>query len=120
MGQEHFKPSMVRDPQEQRKLVAHLEQIDFATFDANRVLLAKSVGRVDLGTFKRLANMAAAARATWVKEALAISDKGVAPTEAQIKHLALLRSTFEELSEAYEATRRMVERGYLCYLETGG
>jgi hypothetical protein len=84
------------------------------------VLLAKSVGRVDLGHFKRLANMAANARATWVKEALAISDKGVAPTEAQIKHLALLRSTFEELSEAYEATRRMVERGYLCYLETGG
>lgn len=120
MGQEHFKPSLVKDPQEQRKLVAHLEQIDFATFDANRVLLAKSVGRVDLGHFKRLANMAAAARASWVKEALAIADRGTTPTEAQVKHLAGLRSTYEELSEAYEGTRRMVERGYLCYLETGG
>jgi hypothetical protein len=53
-------------------------------------------------------------------EGLALADRGATPTEAQVKHLAALRSTYEELSEAYEGTRRMVERGYLCYLETGG
>jgi hypothetical protein len=49
-----------------------------------------------------------------------ISEHGVAPDAAQVEQLALLRKTFQELSEAYEAMRRMVERGYLCYLDTGG
>lgn len=120
MRQEHFAPSLVSAPQEQKRLHAQLEQIDLATFEANRVVLAKSVGRVDLGKFKRLATLAANARASWVREAIAISERGTSPTDAQVAHLAVLRKTYEELSEAYEATRRMVERGYLCFLETGG
>lgn len=118
MGQEHFKPSLVSDPQEQRRLHAHLEKIDLATFEANRVVLARTIGRIDGAHMKRLASMAAAARASWVNEALVISERGVAPDEKQVEHLALLRKTFLELSESYEAMRRMVERGYLCYLDT--
>ena len=120
MGQEHFKPSLVSDPQEQRRLHAHLEKIDLATFEANRVVLARTVGRLEAAHIKRLASMAAVARANWVNEALALSEAGGTLSEEQVKHLALLRESFEELSDAYEAMRRMVERGYLCYLDTGG
>ena len=31
--------------------------------------------------------------------------------------LPRLHATYEELTEAYEALRRMVERGYLCFLD---
>jgi hypothetical protein len=120
MGQEHFKPSLVSDPQEQRRLHAHLEKIDLATFEANRVVLARTIGRLDGAHMRNLASMAASARANWVNAALLISQHGVAPDGAQVEHLAQLRKTYQELSEAYEAMRRMVERGYLCYLDTGG
>lgn len=120
MGQEHFKPSLVSDPQEQRRLHAHLERIDLAAFEANRYVLARTIGRLDGSHMKHLASMAATARANWVRAAMVISEHGVAPDAAQVEQLALLRKTFQELSEAYEAMRRMVERGYLCYLDTGG
>lgn len=120
MGREHFRPSAAVEPQEERRLIAALEKIDMAAFEANRSVLARQVGRVDIQDFRRLAAMAAAARAHWVREALALGEKGLPPTEAQVRHLAQLRSAFEELSESYDATRRMVERGYLCYLDTTG
>jgi hypothetical protein len=119
MGQEHFKPSLVSDPQEQRRLHAHLERIDLATFEANRLVLARTIGRLDGAHMKRLASVAAAARANWVNAALVISEHGVQPDAQQVDQLALLRRTYLELSESYEAMRRMVERGYLCYLDTG-
>ncbi|MFN9162474.1 MAG: hypothetical protein ACK6DM_07200, partial [Alphaproteobacteria bacterium] len=87
MGQEHFKPSLVSDPQEQRRLHAHLEKIDLATFEANRVVLARTIGRIDGAHMNRLASMAAAARANWVNEALVISERGVAPDEKQVELL---------------------------------
>jgi hypothetical protein len=119
MGQEHFKPSLVSDPQEQRRLHAHLERIDLAAFEANRIVLARTIGRIDGAHMKRLASMAALARANWVSQVMVMSERGVAPDEKQIEQLAVLRKTFLELSESYEAMRRMVERGYLCYLDTG-
>ena len=33
----------------------------------------------------------------------------------EVSRLQLLRTAYEELSEAYEAMRRMVERGYLQF-----
>jgi hypothetical protein len=120
MGQDHFRPTMLSDPHEQRRLHGQIEKIDLATFEANRVVLGRTVGRIDAAHVKRLAMMAATARANWVNEALALSERGVPPNEEQVRHLAHLRVTFEELSGSYEAMRRMVERGYLCYLDTGG
>lgn len=49
-----------------------------------------------------------------------ISQDGVVADEAQAEHVALLRKTWQELSAACEAMRRMVERGCLCYLDTNG
>ena len=37
------------------------------------------------------------------------------PSADQIDKLAHLRSAYEELAEAYDALRRMVERGYVIY-----
>jgi hypothetical protein len=112
---DHFEPEAAMSPQEQRALRGHLEQIDFAAFAANREILARALGHADLDRFQRLAVAAAQARARWAAASLTLSQKAEAPTAQEIDQLAALRRAYEELTEAYEGLRRMVERGYLPY-----
>lgn len=109
---EHFEPEAPLSPHEQRALRGHLEQIDYAAFAANREVLAKVVGHADLERFQRLAVAAAHARARWVASAIAIAQKPE-QTPEDIARLATLRAAFEELTESYNALRRLVERGYV-------
>lgn len=117
MAHEHFQPEVSLDPQELKRVRTHLDQVDAATFEANRQQLARTVGRVDIRSFQRLAAASAQARAHWVSAALHATDKSHTPSEAEIASLARLRANYEELTAAYEALRRMVERGYLCFLD---
>ena len=112
-GLDHFEPDLSSDPHAQRKLRGLLEKIDFTAFAANRETLGAIVGSMDMGRFQRLALAAANARARWVAEALAISAEDRSPSPDQIARLTQCRVAFEELSEAYEALRRMIDRGYL-------
>jgi hypothetical protein len=112
---DHFEPEAALDPQEQKALRGHLEQIDIAAYAANREVLGQALRHADLAKFSRLAVFAAQARAKWTNAALIMMEKGEAMTAEDVAHLATLRSAFEELTEAYEALRRMVERGYLTY-----
>jgi hypothetical protein len=50
-----------------------------------------------------------------VATGLAATEGGRQPTSEDIASLAALRHAFEELTEVYDAMRRMVERGYLPY-----
>jgi acyl carrier protein phosphodiesterase len=50
-----------------------------------------------------------------VAAAIAAARADHAPNADQVARLAALRQSFEELTQAYEALRRMVERGYLPY-----
>jgi hypothetical protein len=111
---DHFEPE-TSDPMEQRRLRAHLEQIDFTAFAANQAVLGQTPGSLDLDAFKRLAIAAAQARALWVTSALELADAGGAASRQQIEAVADRRAAFEEMREAYEALRRMVERGYLAF-----
>ncbi len=112
---DHFEPEPMLDPQEQRKLRGHLEQIDYAAYAANREVVSQSLGRADLAKFQRLAVAAAHARANWVAAAAAMVETSTALTPTQVNELAALRGAYEELTEVHEAMRRMVERGYLSY-----
>ena len=111
---DHFEPED-GDPQAQRKMRGLLEQIDYTAFASNKAMLAQTIGELDAGRMQKLAVAAAAARAKWVAEALAIADAGPGAAAAQVARLAEMRSAFLELTEAYEALRRMVERGYVSY-----
>lgn len=112
---DHFEPEAALDPQEARKLRAHLEQIDYAAFAANRAVVADTLGRTDLTKFERLAITTAHARARWVAAAVSMAEASTSLTHEQVTQLNTLRSGYEELAEAYHAMRRMVERGYLGY-----
>jgi hypothetical protein len=114
---DHFEPEN-SDPMEQRRLRGHLEQIDYTAFAANQAVLGQTPGTLDLASFQRLAVAAAQARALWVSTALELAEVGGAASREQIETLADRRAAFEEMREAYEALRRMIERGYLAYRPT--
>lgn len=116
---DHFIPESDTNPTAQRRLRGQLEQIDYTAFASNGAVMAQVVGSLDSGRFQRLAIAAAHARARWVAEALEISERSHDITPEQTTHLQALRQTFEELTEAYDAARRMIERGYLS-LSTSG
>lgn len=112
---DHFEPEMEIDHQAQRRLRGQLEQIDYTVFASNREVISAVLGTTDAAKFQRLAVAAALARAQWIAESLKISENAHAPTAEEVARLSRLRGGYEELSEAYEAMRRMVERGYLPF-----
>ena len=110
---DHFEPQDT-DPQEQRRLRGLLEQIDYSAFVANREVIGQMLPKVDAAMFQKLAVLTATARAKWVAESLRQSESGAPSTPDQIARLATARTAYEELAEAYEGLRRMVERGYVA------
>jgi hypothetical protein len=115
---DHFEPEEASDPQVQRALRGALEQIDYAAYAANREVLSKAVGAVNVQDFRGLGLAAAKARGLWVAAAVALSKSGNLPDPKQVAQLSEMRLTYEELTEAYEAMRRMVSRGYVTYVAT--
>lgn len=109
---DHFEPED-QDPQEQRRLRGLLEQIDYSAFVANREVLGQMLGGIEPANFQRLAILTANARGKWAAEALRQSESSSPSTPDQVARLTAARTAYEELAEAYEALRRMVERGYV-------
>tara|TARA_R110002072_G_scaffold107730_3_gene234112 strand:- start:421 stop:822 length:402 start_codon:yes stop_codon:yes gene_type:complete len=112
---DHFEPDLVQDPAEQRRLRGHLEQIDYTVSAANQAVIQKDIHHVTLEDFRNLALTAAKARTAWVTTAIELAKAHKALDPEQLARLSHLRRVYDELSEAYEAMRRMVERGYLSY-----
>ena len=110
---DHFEPQDT-DPHEQRRLRGLLEQIDYSAFVANREVIGQMLPKLDASMFQKLAVLTATARAKWVAESLRQSESGAPSTPDQIARLAAARTAYEELAEAYEGLRRMVERGYVA------
>jgi hypothetical protein len=112
---DHFMPDESNDPHAQRKRRGYLEQIDYVAYAANKAIIGKALGATDQKRFQRMAVAVAAARARWVSTALAATEAGAAISHAQIQQLTHLRTAYEELAEAYDALRRLIERGYVTH-----
>jgi hypothetical protein len=116
-GLDHFEPEDV-DPQTQRRLRGTLEQIDYTAFASNKALIGQTLSHVDATRFQHMAVATAQARAQWVAAAVAMTETPRIPSHEQVIKLAQMRMAYEELVEAYEALRRMVERGYITFQVT--
>ena len=116
---EHFEPGDDLDPHAQRRLRGQLEQIDYTAYAANREVVGAMLGAADAQKFQKLGVAAAQARARWVAAALSATEAGQPPSHEHIEKIARLRMAFEELSEVYDALRRMVERGYVAFAAPG-
>ena len=113
---DHFEPEADLDPVARRALRGKLEQIDYTAYVSNREVIGHTLGKSDAQAFQRLGIAAAQARARWIASALAATDGGKVPGHPQIDEMSRLRRAYEELAEAYDGLRRMVERGYLGYV----
>ncbi len=109
---DHFEPQDA-DPHEQRRLRGQLEAIDYAAYVANREVIGQTLPSLDAASLQKLAVLTAGARARWAAEALRLAHSGSPVTPDQAARLTSARTAFDELTEAYEAIRRMVERGYV-------
>ena len=109
---DHFEPQDT-DPHEQRRLRGQLEAIDYAAYVANREVIGQALPALDAASLQKLAVLTAGARARWAAEALRLAHSGSPATPDQTARLTAARTAFDELTEAYEAIRRMVERGYV-------
>jgi hypothetical protein len=112
---DHFEPEDDSDPHAARRIRGQLEQLDYTAFASNKEVIGQLLGATDALQFQKLAVAAAHARAVWVGHALKVAESGGRVTPEDLARLAHLRATFEELTEAYEALRRIVERGYVSY-----
>lgn len=113
---DHFHPEEAEDPSVQRRRRGWLEQIDYTAFACSKEMVAHTLGRAGPAAFQGLALACAQARAAWVAEAFQVTARvGGAAEPAAVAKLAQLRVAYEELLHAYDAARRMVERGYLAY-----
>ena len=112
---DHFEPEAALDPQAQRRLRGHIEQIDYTAYASNREVIGQVLGQADLAKFQKLAVAAALARSQWIAAAVAMTENPTPLSPEKAAKLTGLRTAYEELTEAYEGMRRMVERGYLSF-----
>jgi hypothetical protein len=108
---DHLVSKDMLDRDVARKLQKFLEEIEMAIFSANREVLHKAVPELNRESFMAFAVRVAEARARYVKIALELSAKPN-PSPEDIARLKVARETNDELLHAFEATKRIIERGY--------
>ena len=104
------------DPAFVQKRRRFLDGLERAIAEANREIIGATLGAtrgtsLDAETFLRLAVRVAELRARYVAEGLAVAIGH--PDPAAIERLAEHRRAFEEMRLVFEATERIVERGYV-------
>lgn len=108
---DHLVSKDMLDRESQRKLQKFLEEVEMAIFSANREVLKKSVPELTREAFMAFAVRVAESRARYLKIALELSAKSN-PTAEDIAGLKAAREANDELMQAFEATKRVIERGY--------
>ena len=99
------------DKDARRRLASFLEQVDVAIYSANREIMHKAIPGLTRESFIRFAVVVAEARAGYIKLALELAKKGH-PNESEVQKLKAAREAFDELTHAFEATHRLIKRGY--------
>ena len=99
------------DKEARRRLAQFLEQVDVAIYQANREIMHKAIPGLTRDSFIRFAVAVAEARADYISLALELAKKGH-PSEAEVQKLKVARESFDELTHAFEATHRLIKRGY--------
>lgn len=100
------------DKAARRKLAIFLEQVEVAIFTANREVIHRAIPDLDRDSFVRFAVSVAEARASYASLALELTHKGQVPPKSDLERLKAARETYEELMHAFEATHRLIKRGY--------
>ena len=109
---DHLLDQGLIDRDSRRKLAKFLEQIEVAIFQANREVIQRAIPGLNRDSFVRFAIVVAEARAAYVKLALELTKKGHQPPAEDATRLRAARENYEELMHAFDATYRLIKRGY--------
>lgn len=94
--------------QKRRRFVDGLER---AIAEANREIIGRAFDTLDREAFLRLALRVAELRASYIEHGLRVAQGH--PDRLAIELLAERRLAYEEMRQVFEATQRVVERGYV-------
>jgi hypothetical protein len=108
---DHLVSKDMLDRESARKLQKFLEEIEMAIFSANREVMKKAVPELNRDSFMAFAVRVAEARARYVKIALELSTN-TNPSPEDIARLKAAREANDEMLHAFDATKRVIERGY--------
>jgi cell division protein FtsB len=109
---DQFLSKDMLDKQARRQLTQFMEQVELTVFQANKEVLRREIPNLDRDSFIRFAVQVAEARARYVKHGLEITKAGHRANAAELDQLKGLRLAYDELLAAFEATQRLIERGY--------
>ncbi|MCR9257754.1 MAG: hypothetical protein NXI16_16855 [Alphaproteobacteria bacterium] len=109
---DHLMSQDQLDKEVRRKLTQFMEDLQIATFKANQEVFSRALPMLRVDDFVRFSRKVAEARADYISAALEETNRVGPPDPMKIKHIQALRVTYEELAAAYEATERLIERGY--------
>jgi len=109
---DHFVTKEMLDTSARRRLQKFLEDIEIAIFGANREVIHKAIPELDRERFMAFAVRVAEARARYAKTALEIVARSPVPSAEDIGRLKAAREAHDELLQAFEATQRLISRGY--------
>lgn len=108
---DHLVSKDMLDRDSARKLQKFLEEIEMSIFSANREVIRKAVPELTRESFMAFSVRVAEARARYIKVALELSAIAN-PSPEDIARLRAAREANDELVHAFEATKRIIERGY--------
>lgn len=110
---DQFLSKDMLDKEARRQLTQFMEHVELTVFQANKEVLHREIPHLDRESFIRFAVQVAESRARYVKHGLEITKAGHKASAAELDQLKGLRFAYEELLSAFEATQRVIERGYV-------
>ncbi|WP_298725379.1 hypothetical protein [uncultured Ferrovibrio sp.] len=108
---DHLVSKDMLDRESARKLQKFLEEVEMSIFNANREVIRKAVPELTRESFMAFSVRVAEARARYIKTALELAAIPH-PSPEEIARLRAAREANDELVQAFEATKRIIERGY--------
>ena len=109
---DQFLSKDMLDKEARRTLTQFMEQVELTVFQANKEVIRREIPNLNRDSFIRFAVQVAEARARYVKHGLDLTRAGHKASPDELEQLKGLRLAYEEMLAAFEATQRLIERGY--------
>ena len=111
---DHLMTREMLDKRALHALAAFRDEVEMAIFSANTEIIGRETPNLTRDTFLKLAVAVAEARARYIKVAVEVAGMaGKKPPREMIDALAEARRTYDEITHAFQAVERVIERGYI-------
>jgi hypothetical protein len=111
---DHLMSREMLDKRALHALAAFREEVEMAIFSANTEIIGRETPNLTRDTFLKLAVAVAEARARYIKVGTEVAAMaGKKPPREMIDSLAEARRAYEEITHAFQAVERVIERGYI-------